>query len=129
MTDIDVTPILTADCQGMSASRFELGPDAGRITWAACMAFAAEHPIVTDANREGIRSHFREYGAWDREEIESWNDMNLAAMVWQEAAADARHYFEEYDGNAERYAEDCSEGRISGRLLTDGKTASIYLGV
>lgn len=116
MSEIDVSPILEADIAHMSASRFELGDDAGKVTWANCMAFAEEHPLTTDANRQDIRDHFAEYGAWDEQEIEAWTDVELSALVWQEAAASAREFFEHCEGNLRTYNRLSSEGKISARL-------------
>lgn len=129
MCEIDVTPILDADCEYMSASQWELGPEAGRITWRNCLEFAAEHPLITDDNRQDVRDHFAEYGAWEREEIDGWDDTHLSAMLWQEVAGDYRHYLERCDGVDEIYQADCEAGRVSGRLIIDNGRAVIYLGV
>lgn len=128
MTEIDVTPILHADVKRMSASQAELGTNAGSITWNNCLAFAAKHPIVTDENRHDVRKHFASYGAWDTHQILSWPDVQLAAMVWQEAAADMRHFREHCKGDFARYQTDCEQGRISGRLMLDESTATFYVG-
>lgn len=114
MTDIDVTAILDEDCSVLSASQSELGRDAGQITWRNCLELAERHPLATNANRAAIRSHFREYGAWEREEIEAWTDSELSALVWQEAA------------NAVRMQGTSDD---SGRLcVNDDGTAYFYLG-
>ncbi len=131
MCEIDVTPILGADIEYMSASQFELGPDAGRITWENCLAFARDHIIVTDENRDDVRDYFAAYGAWERDEIEAWDDVELSALVWQEAAADMRHFAEKCDGDVARYQADCEQGRISGsgRLYVTESNATFYVGV
>lgn len=129
MAMIDVTPILKARVKRMSASQSELGVEAGRITWATCMRFARRHPIITDENRDDVRDHFKAYGAWSRSEINGWTDTQLAAMVWQEAAADMRHFREECKGSLAKYQADCEAGRISGRLWVDGETAHFYAGM
>lgn len=129
MTEIDVSRILDADVEYMSASQAELGPAAGRITWDNCLAFAREHGLVTDKNRDDVRDHFAAYGAWEREEIDAWDDVELSAMVWQEAAADMRHFAEECDGDVARYQADCEQDRISGRLYIAESTATFYVGM
>ena len=129
MTDIDVTPILDEDCGLLSASQFELGPEAGKITWRNCLALAERLPLVTDENRDGVHDHFREYGAWKDEEIDAWTDTELSAMVWQEAAAGMREFEDACDSDLARYETACSEGSISGRLSLTETTATIYLGV
>ena len=129
MTDIDVTEILACDCSLLSASRAELGEDAGGITWRNCLALAKRVPLTTDKNREDIRDHFREYGAWEDKEIDAWTDTELSAMVWQEAASSMREFVDYCDSDLKRYEEECERGRISGRLVLTETTATIYLGV
>lgn len=117
----------------MSASAAELGDDAGEITWRNCMAFAADNPLVTDENRDDIREHFAGYGAWDREEIAAWSDVELSAMVWQEAAACVREFEEYCDGDLERYEAECEKGSVSGSLYiqegNEGQSRKAWLHV
>ena len=131
--EIDVTPILTQNCKHLSGSQFELGPEAGKITWEGCLELAEERPLITDENRSDAQDHFAGYGTWEREEIEAWTDQELSAMVWQEAAADTRHFLEECKGDLGHYNRDCTSGAISGRLMIQGRkgkrTAIIYLGM
>lgn len=134
MSELDVSAILEAEVEYMSASRAELGDQAGRLTWQNCKNFAESHPLVTDENRQEIRDHFREYGAWDAEEIAAWDDTELAALVWQEAAASAREFFEACEGNLRKYHKAANAGRISARLtisrIRKGKRkAWFYLGI
>ena len=134
MTELDVSAIQDADVEYMSASECELGPDAGRITWDNSLRFAEAHPLATEENAEDIRSHFYEYGAWDRAEIDAWSDTELSAMVWQEAAADYRCFLEHCEGSLRKYRRECEVGSIAGRLFISVKrngkrTISIYLGM
>lgn len=131
MCEIDVSPILTEDCSVLSASRAELGENAGRITWDNCIALAKRLPLVTDGNRDAAREHFASYGAWDRAEIEGWSDTELSAMIWQEAAASYREFEDYCEGDYDKYEAACESGSISGRLFLDrnGKTANLYLGM
>lgn len=129
MCEIDVTPILDEDCTLLSASVAELGPDAGKITWNNCLVLATRLPLVNDSNRDEIRDHFAAYGAWDDEEIAAWSDIELSAMVWQEAAHDTREFQEYCGGDFAQYEAACERGVISGRLSIGENTASIYLGV
>ncbi len=120
VTEIDVSLLDGEDCGLLSGSQFELGPDAGKITWTNCLALAVDNPLVTDANRQDIRDHFDEYGAWEREEIEAWSDLDLSAMVWQEGAAGVR----ELDDHG------VEDGRIYATTKEDGsRTLTLYLGV
>lgn len=129
MCEIDVTPILSEDCSLLSASQAELGPDAGKITWTNCLALAERLPLITDENRDDVRDHFRSYGAWECDEIEAWTDIELSAMVWQEAAASMREFQDYCDSDLEKYERECERGTISGRLWLSETTATIYLGV
>lgn len=115
--ELDVSPLLDEDCGLLSGSQWELGPDAGKITWANCIKLADRFPLVTDANRQDIRDHFRGYGAWDADEIEAWDDTELSAMVWQEGAAAYR----ELDEHG------ADEGRVY--LSDDGTKLFLYLGM
>jgi hypothetical protein len=130
MSEINVSQILQEDCGVLSASQFELGPEAGQITWSNCMELAEAYPIVGDKEREDVRRHFRAYGAWDHEEINSWTDQELSAMVWQEAAAGMREFEDHCDYDLETYYAKCESGSISGRLTfnDDVTEAWIYIG-
>ena len=126
---IDVSALFGEDCGLLSASAYELGESAGRITWDNCLALAKRNPLVNDDNRDNVRDHFAEYGAWERSEIDAWDDTSLSAMIWQEGAADMRHFAEHCDENVDRYQADCEAGRISGRLMVNDGKAVIYLGI
>jgi hypothetical protein len=127
--EIDVTPILSENCRMLSASRAELGENAGRITWNNCLKLAKRLPLVTNENRDEIRKHFGEYGAWEREEIAAWSDVELSALIWQEAAADMRHFQEHCNFDVSVYEEHCESGKVSGRLSIGEKSAFIYIGI
>lgn len=131
MAEIDVSPIRVTYVHCMSASQAELGPDAGRITWENCLKFTDNTPLlVTDENRDDVRRHFLDYGAWDEDEVNAWSDRELTAMLWQEAAEDMRHFEDYCDSDLVRYQADCEAGRVSGRLMLDGEfKATLYVGV
>ena len=120
MTEIDVSLLEGEDCGLLSGSQFELGDDAGKITWRNCLALAADHPLVTDANRQDIRDHFADYGAWHDDDVEGWDDTELSAMVWQEGAAAVR----ELDEHG------VEDGRVNATVGEDGtRKLYLYLGV
>lgn len=90
MPDINVTRLIQdANPFDFSASRAERGANAGPETWANATAEAAARPLDTD-DREGIRDFFREFGAWDDEEIDAWSDEEVDALVLQYASGDLR---------------------------------------
>ena len=129
--EINVTQILSEDCALLSASQAELGSCAGKITWRNSLALAELHPLISDANRDEVRDHFRAYGAWDADEINAWTDQELSAMVWQEVAAGVREFTDHCDSDLDTYRAECERGSISGRVYfsDDGAKAWIYLGV
>lgn len=128
MCEIDVSQIWDEDCSVLSASRSELGDDAGKITWRNCLALAERLPLINDQNRDDARDHFKDYGAWDQEEIDAWTDTELSAMIWQEAAASMREFEDYCESDFAKYETECERGSISGRLSLGEGTATIYLG-
>lgn len=75
-----------------------MGSDAGQITWRNALKTGDLSPgFVTDENRDSIRDHFHDYGAWSREEVEEWDDRELAALIVQEVAAEIRR-LQEHEG-------------------------------
>lgn len=128
MCEIDVSPIWDEDCALLSGSRFELGDNAGQITWRNCLALAERLPLITDENRDDVRDHFRDYGAWDDEEIAAWLDTDLSAMVWQEAASCMREFREYCKEDYDRYEKACEAGQVSGRLSLEPGKAWYYVG-
>jgi hypothetical protein len=116
--EIDVTRLVEEiDCGQLSGSVAELGSNAGNITWSNCMELAKEMPVVDQEHADEIRDYFREYGAWDREEIDTWTLQELSAMCLQEAAANIRE-FESCD-SWDEYQKDAEAGRFSGQLYRD----------
>lgn len=76
-----------------SGSQAELGSNAGRITWQNSRNRGAGLPdfLATEEEKQAVRDHFREYGAWDVEEIAAWDDSDLRGLIVQEVAAEVRH--------------------------------------
>lgn len=127
--EIDITDFFN-ECAPMdySASRMELGQDAGRITWNAALGDAPDYPLLdTEEKRAAFRGHVREFGAWEDAEIDGWTDAELTALLIQMIAGDIREA--DLDTAAPdwpAYAELCEAGQASGRLFggplsTDGR--------
>jgi hypothetical protein len=112
-----------------SASRAEIGDDAGPVTWRAACEDADEWSILTsDQAREAFRHHVRGYGAWSEEEIAAWSDTELNALCMQCIAGDAREVpgmscAEDWDW--EEYERLAQEGTISSRLF-EGIDGRVY---
>lgn len=117
MPELDVTHMV-ADASEMfelSGSRVEHGQNAGQITWANSLAYAAEHPLLsTEEMRDDARSYFAEFGAWDEDEIAGWSDAELDAIMAQDVA----HAIREMDvaKDYEDYQRLVEQGTLSGNL-------------
>jgi hypothetical protein len=113
----------------LSGSCLEHGQDAGRITWDNSKAYGAERPLLaTEEERDAARAYFREYGAWDAEEIEAWPEEELQAIMVQDVAAAIREM--DVAETYEEYQKLCDDGVCSSRLYkgADGKWL-FYLGM
>lgn len=126
--EIDVTHMVEAkdEMVELSGSCMEHGQDAGRITWNNSVA---DKPLLaTEEEKDAAREHFREYGAWDAEEIAAWDDSALQAITAQDVTAAIREM--EVADTYEEYQELCEEGTCSGRLYRgDSGRWWFYLGL
>lgn len=133
--EIDITDFFN-NCAPMdySASRAEIGDNAGQDTWAAAVEDAPDWPLLdTDEKRQAFREHAGDFGAWSDEEIAQWSDDELTALFIQMIAGDIREA--DLDTTAPdwaRYQEWIEDGAASGRLYggpmsTDGRIY-YYLG-
>lgn len=126
MLEIDVSFLLETEASQFSASQAELGPNAGKITWAnACEAC---HLInLTPEEILEAKEYIKTWGAWEDDEIDSWSEDETKALIVQYAAGDYREAesvawddtnwcidWEEYEREAQR-------GRISGNLFMHGE--------
>lgn len=78
------------DMFDFSHSAAEGGHTAGTDTWRAAIAASPTYMFVTDDTRDDIREWAAAFGAWEREEIDAWSDVELNALVLQFAAGDVR---------------------------------------
>jgi hypothetical protein len=124
--EIEVTDLSREELCLYSASQAEMGPDAGRITWRNSEGYARDNCPITDANRDNVRAFFGDFGAWERDEIDGWDDTELGALLIQMAAGDLREAESvAWDDDAcavdaEVYEREANKGRISGRLYFSG---------
>lgn len=135
MLEIDVSFLLTEDAGQFSASRMELGDDAGRITWDNAYE-AADLISLTPEEILEAKDHIRSFGAWDDEEIDGWSDDETKALIIQSAAGDYREAesccwsdeLMDIDWQGE-YQKQAKAGRISGNLyFADGKLYLSFCG-
>lgn len=101
--ELDITCMLEEDLMGYSASRAELGEDVGRYTWNN--AINSDVSFVTEDNIEEIKDYIREFGAWDKEEIDSWDINTTNALVIQFVSDDLRQYLDAKEGTEAEFAE------------------------
>jgi len=63
----------------------------GQVTWNR--ALHAGHDLVTTEEQiQEAKDHFAEYGAWDDDEIESWSQKDVNALLVQDICADYKEY-------------------------------------
>ncbi len=79
------------DCSNSAAN---LGDQAGRLTWMCAMSVAAAHESwlvspLADAV-DGMKEWAGEAGAWDRDEIEEWSNVEALAIFVQNVAGELR---------------------------------------
>lgn len=93
--EIDITRFVMAEEPAdYSASVAELGPDAGRITWAAAVRYARETdpPLLSTPDQlDAFRDDMRGFGAWDDAEIDAWSAEECNALLAQRIAGDMRN--------------------------------------
>lgn len=94
--EIDITRFVRAHRDHMESFSDSIAnsglQDIGRITWRnACDAFADEVDWLT-SDLDALRSHFREYGAWDDEELHGMDGKELNALLAQFIAGDFQRY-------------------------------------
>lgn len=110
-----------------SGSRAEHGEDAGQYTWNNALTEATDNPLLTTEQHDGAKDYIRGFGAWDDEEIDSWDCNELNALVLQLIAGDLRE-MEHYD-TYEDYVAAAEQGSCSGNAYRgDDEQWYYYLG-
>lgn len=120
--EIDVTDLFKEDEPHLySASMFELGERAGKITWDNAIEASETFSFVTRETRPDIVAFVKSAGAWSLDEIAGWTDVELNALLIQWVAGDMREG-ETYalDDNGEwnwnAYYEAAQAGHVASRL-------------
>lgn len=120
--ELDITHMIIGDDDMglLSGSVFELGDNAGKITWSNSMQYATEHPLVsTPEDIEEVRDYFKQFGAWDDEERASWTPQEVQALLIQFIAGDIREMEDCEDYEA--YLKEAQECTCSGNIYKDGE--------
>lgn len=111
VNDADEMPML-------SGSAFELGDNAGTLTWNNSQDYAKAHPLLSTPEQiQEAREYFREFGAWSKEEIEAWSEAEVQALIVQDIASSIRE-MEAYD-TWEHYQDASEKGQAAGRIDKD----------
>jgi hypothetical protein len=126
--EIDITNFVrTAETHELSGSIAELGKDAGKITWNNAVREAATTQLISKTDRDEFERWVREFGAWDRAEIEAWSLDECNALLIQYISGDLNELeslcYSDTDefGIDWRKAERLSErGTISGNIYKGG---------
>lgn len=109
---INLSPLLFEDAFDYSASRAELGDNAGQITWNN--AKQAPACLKTPEEIEAFRDWVADFGAWSSEEIAAWNATECNALFVQFVAGDIREAGA--DSLDELDEEELLEGQEQGRF-------------
>ena len=116
--EIDITEIVEYENPAdYAASVFELGQDAGAITWAAAVQSADRLLVLESEWREEVTRWLRGFGAWGDDELARMSDREVKALLLQFIAGDLREagfdYFSEqpFDWDAYEKRED-TNGRV-----------------
>ena len=121
--EIDITDFFNeADPAEYSASRAELGVNAGKITWAAAKERAAVPPqlLDTEDKLDALRDHVKGFGAWSREEIAAWDAVECNALFIQMVSGDMREgdlHSEMTATDWKRYQKRSERGEVAGRIF------------
>lgn len=87
--EIDITSLLETDMFPFSHSQAEGGQNAGPETWQA--ALNGPRPLLsTPEEFAAFRDHVRDFGAWEHEEIDGWDENECQALFLQLIAGDVR---------------------------------------
>lgn len=103
-----------------SASVAEMGPDAGRITWARSVDRAQQlQPLSSAAEIEAWRRLVVSSGGWTRDEVDASAESELQALCLQWIAAEMRECNigpDSTDDDWLEYERLSSEGQVSSRI-------------
>lgn len=116
--EIEVTDLVNNrdEMHNYSASQMEKGANVGDMTWKASLSVSSRKPLIIDPEHiKEAKRYFGEFGAWSREEIAKWDDIEVNALLLQLIAGDIRE-MEAYDNEAE-YLKASEEGQVSGSLF------------
>ena len=102
--ELNITHMVNEHLEAYSNSVAKSGlEDIGRVTWSN--ALECDLNFVTSENRDDLRDHIREFGAWSTEEIDAWTDNELNALVVQFISGDLQEYLDFKSRSAKEFDE------------------------
>lgn len=128
--EIDITAFFeNAEPAEYSASVWELGENAGRITWNKAIEDSTEYLILdSDDKREAFRIFVKGFGAWSDEEIAAWSDTELNALCLQWISGDLREMGAWCGWSDDEWAAYESDSNTAGRIFR-GDDKRVYFSV
>lgn len=87
--ELNITALIEKDLFPFSHSAMEGGENAGRNTWNNAKEESLSL-LDTDEKKEAFRDYVKTFGAWERDEIWAWDDVELNALLLQMIAGDVR---------------------------------------
>lgn len=127
--EINITGFFyTGQAHLYSASKVELGEDAGKITWVNALGYANEYRMLdTEDQLEAFRQFVKETGGWTQEEMSNWTNHELNALFVQFVAGDIREAgLDKPYPDWEQYEIDAMEGRVSSRFFMSDNNQVFY---
>ena len=136
-TQLDITHLVSSENFvpfDLSNNCATLGDNAGQLTWRASMEASKDiaPPLLdTEEKKDDFRQFVKESGGWKEDEINSWDDTYLNALLLQWIAGDIREAFGDQDFTEwdwQDYEEQYKAGQISSRLFK-GDDGKIYFDI
>ena len=136
--EIDITDfVLNAETHNFSASRMELGDDAGKITWSNAVNEASSTQFISEVTRPEFESWIKEFGAWSRDEIKAWSLAECNALLIQYISGDLNELEslcysdkDKYQINWRKAEKLSDEGTIGGSIFKeDDGRIYFYMGI
>lgn len=104
-----------------SSSAFELGDNAGIITWNNANDAAEEYAYLldTEEKKETFKRFVLESGGWSEAEVEAWDDKELVALLLQWISGEMREcdlYAGMDEGAWKEYQQQAEQGLVAGHI-------------
>ena len=81
----------------MSGSVANLGSDAAKFTWNNCLEASDGELLNSEEDCQETRNWLRSFGAWSDDEINSWTQTELEALILQHSAREINKIVDIYE--------------------------------